>query len=184
MLKALFPVNAALLLTASVLVLGGCKPANSTETAALEPVEPVAAATNTAATAAASPTVSKAAVTTPRPAPAPAAICVTCGTVQSITPVTVKGEGSGLGAAIGAVVGGLAGNQVGGGTGKKLATVAGVVGGAYAGNAIERNRRGETYYDITVAMENGSYRTLSVGDPAGIAVGSAVTVDGDVIRLR
>ncbi len=41
------------------------------------------------------------------------------------------------GTAIGAVVGDLVGNQVGGGKGKTLATVAGAVGGGYAGNRIE-----------------------------------------------
>lgn len=42
-----------------------------------------------------------------------------------------------VGTAIGAVVGGVAGNQVGGGNGKKLATVAGAVAGGYAGKKIE-----------------------------------------------
>lgn len=43
-----------------------------------------------------------------------------------------------LGIGIGAVVGGLLGNQVGGGTGKTLATVAGAVGGGYVGNEIAK----------------------------------------------
>lgn len=41
------------------------------------------------------------------------------------------------GTAIGAVVGGLLGHMVGGGRGRTLATVAGAVGGGYAGNRIE-----------------------------------------------
>ncbi|MDQ9172021.1 glycine zipper 2TM domain-containing protein [Oxalobacteraceae bacterium R-40] len=41
-----------------------------------------------------------------------------------------------VGIATGAVVGGLIGNQIGGGNGKKLATVAGVIGGGYLGNEI------------------------------------------------
>ena len=41
------------------------------------------------------------------------------------------------GTAVGAVVGGLLGNQIGGGTGKKIATVAGAVGGGYAGNQVQ-----------------------------------------------
>lgn len=41
------------------------------------------------------------------------------------------------GTAVGAVVGGLLGNQVGGGNGKKIATVAGAVGGGYAGNQVQ-----------------------------------------------
>ncbi len=50
------------------------------------------------------------------------------------------------GTAIGAVVGGLLGNQVGGGSGKKLATVAGAVGGGYVGNkAQERMQASDTY---------------------------------------
>ncbi|MBA2078595.1 MAG: hypothetical protein BGP10_14725 [Rhodanobacter sp. 68-29] len=41
------------------------------------------------------------------------------------------------GTAIGAVAGGLLGSMVGGGKGKTVATVAGAVGGGYAGNRIE-----------------------------------------------
>jgi uncharacterized protein YcfJ len=40
----------------------------------------------------------------------------------------------------GAVVGGLLGNQVGGGNGKKLATIAGVIGGGMLGNQIANSR--------------------------------------------
>lgn len=43
------------------------------------------------------------------------------------------------GTAIGAVAGGLLGHMVGGGKGKTLATVAGAVGGGYAGNRIENS---------------------------------------------
>lgn len=42
----------------------------------------------------------------------------------------------------GALVGGLIGNQVGGGDGRKLATVAGLVGGGYAGREIDRRHVG------------------------------------------
>ena len=41
---------------------------------------------------------------------------------------------------VGAVLGGVLGNQVGGGNGKKLATVAGVLLGGYAGNEVAHNR--------------------------------------------
>jgi uncharacterized protein YcfJ len=43
------------------------------------------------------------------------------------------------GTAIGAVAGGLLGNQVGGGSGRTLATVAGAAGGGYAGNQVQKN---------------------------------------------
>ena len=45
------------------------------------------------------------------------------------------------GTAIGAVAGGLLGHLVGGGKGKTVATVAGAVGGGYAGNRIEASRQ-------------------------------------------
>ncbi|MBC7502377.1 MAG: glycine zipper 2TM domain-containing protein [Herminiimonas sp.] len=45
-----------------------------------------------------------------------------------------------VGTGVGAVVGGLLGNQVGGGNGKKLATIAGVLMGGYAGNEVAHNR--------------------------------------------
>lgn len=42
-----------------------------------------------------------------------------------------------VGIGTGAVIGGLIGNQVGGGRGKTLATVAGVIGGGMLGNAVQ-----------------------------------------------
>lgn len=47
------------------------------------------------------------------------------------------------GTATGAVVGGLLGNQIGGGTGKKLATVGGAVAGGAAGRAIQGNHQAD-----------------------------------------
>ncbi|PSM51781.1 hypothetical protein CBLAS_1210 [Campylobacter blaseri] len=52
------------------------------------------------------------------------------------------------GTVLGGVAGGVLGHQIGGGTGKKLATVAGTVLGGYAGNKAEgniRNKQGCTY---------------------------------------
>jgi hypothetical protein len=47
-----------------------------------------------------------------------------------------------VGIGTGAVIGGLIGNQVGGGNGKKLATLAGIIGGGYIGNEVaNRNSR-------------------------------------------
>ena len=45
------------------------------------------------------------------------------------------------GTAIGAVAGGLLGNQIGSGKGRTLATVAGAVGGGYAGHVIQANHQ-------------------------------------------
>ena len=45
-----------------------------------------------------------------------------------------------VGTGIGAVAGGVLGNQIGGGNGKKLATVAGVLLGGYVGNEVAHDR--------------------------------------------
>lgn len=50
-------------------------------------------------------------------------------------------QNSAVGIGLGAVVGGLLGNQVGGGRGKTIATIAGAMGGAYAGNEIAKRNQ-------------------------------------------
>ncbi|WP_322403022.1 glycine zipper 2TM domain-containing protein [Massilia luteola] len=88
--------------------------------------------------------------------------CRNCGTVVSNHTYKREPErASGVGGVGGAVVGGLLGNQVGSGRGRTLATVAGAVGGAYAGNRIERNVKAETYTDVRVKMAVGGYRTFT-----------------------
>ncbi|WP_342117476.1 glycine zipper 2TM domain-containing protein [Pseudoduganella sp. OTU4001] len=96
-------------------------------------------------------------------APRPAAVCSSCGVVESVRQVTQRAEGSGLGAAGGAIVGGLLGNQIGSGSGRKLATVAGAVGGAVVGNQVEGNMKASTHYVVRVRMDNGKIRTVNSG---------------------
>ncbi|MFL9925871.1 glycine zipper 2TM domain-containing protein [Herbaspirillum lusitanum] len=92
--------------------------------------------------------------------PAPAQVCNSCGEVAGVRTVTSHPKTSGVGIVGGAVVGGLLGNQVGGGTGRTLATVAGAVGGGYAGNKIEENTRTTTSYVVEVRMDNGKIRSF------------------------
>lgn len=114
--------------------------------------------------------------------PAQASSCVNCGTVDSVNAVQEKGQASGIGAVAGAVAGGLIGSQIGGGNGKKAATVIGAIGGGLAGHEIEKRQRGSTVYEVRVRMEDGSYRTVRQSQP--IAVGTAVTVDGESLTVR
>ena len=94
--------------------------------------------------------------------PKAVAQCQNCGTVVSTHTYKREPErASGVGGVGGAVVGGLLGNQIGSGNGRTLATVAGAVGGAYAGNRIERNMKAETYTDVRVKMNKGGYRTFT-----------------------
>jgi outer membrane lipoprotein SlyB len=92
---------------------------------------------------------------------APALVCQNCGVVESVRQLTAPGDGSGLGMAGGAVVGGLLGNQVGGGHGKQAMALAGAIGGAFAGNQIEKRVRATQSYETTVRMTNGSSRTIA-----------------------
>ncbi|TWC71746.1 glycine zipper 2TM domain-containing protein [Herbaspirillum sp. SJZ099] len=91
---------------------------------------------------------------------APAAICNSCGEVVAVRAIQHTPSTSGVGIAGGAIVGGLLGNQIGGGTGRTLATVAGAVGGGYAGNEVEKHARITTSYVVDVRMENGKTRSF------------------------
>ncbi|MGE0559365.1 MAG: glycine zipper 2TM domain-containing protein [Burkholderiales bacterium] len=109
-------------------------------------------------------------------APKSAPACTSCGVVASVNAVTRKGEGSGLGAVAGGVLGGVLGNQVGGGSGKKIATVAGAAGGAYAGHQVEKNMKSTTRHDVVVNMDDGSTRTFSYDTQPAFQAGSKVRV--------
>lgn len=114
------------------------------------------------------------------PPPAQRAVCAQCGTVETITPVTTEGKASGAGAVAGALLGGLLGNQVGGGDGKTLATMAGVIGGAWAGDTVEKRMKPQTSYRVAVRMDDGSLRTVEQSSP-GVGVGARVQVQSGVL---
>lgn len=109
----------------------------------------------------------------------------TYGRVTGIRTVQGEPQASGAGALLGAVIGGVLGNQVGGGTGRTAATVAGAVGGAVAGHAIEKNRSTDsTAYEVTVRLDNGGSRVITVADTGGLYVGERVRVEGsNIVRL-
>ena len=114
-----------------------------------------------------------------RPAPVAAApVCQDCGTITAITPIKVKGKGTGMGAVAGAIAGIAAGNQVGDGKGTDVAKVVGAIGGAYAGNQAEKYIRADTVYDVTVRMDTGSSRTVRVADATTVSSGTRVRVNG------
>ncbi len=69
----------------------------------------------------------------------------------------IKDDNRVVGSVVGAVVGGLLGNQVGGGRGKKIATVAGAVGGGYAGNKTQERLQQNNTYTTTERRCNTEY---------------------------
>ena len=100
------------------------------------------------------------------------------GTVQRIDVISTRAaQPSGVGMIGGAIVGGLLGHQVGGGTGKTVATVAGAAAGAYGGNEIEKNYAGTSQtYRITVRARDGRLLSYDQEDAQGLRVGDRVRV--------
>lgn len=72
-----------------------------------------------------------------------------CEDVAVTKKAPVKDEHKIAGTTLGAVVGGVLGNQIGGGSGKKLATIAGVAAGGYAGNKVQGNMQDKDTYTTT-----------------------------------
>lgn len=127
---------------------------------------------------------------TPPAVVARANVCADCGTVEAVTAVQRQGQVNGvavgnttigLGTVAGGVLGGLLGHQVGNGNGKTAATVLGAAGGAFAGNAVEKNMKKVTVYDVLVRMNDGSTRNLDIS--TAVPVGSKVIVEGKNLRL-
>ena len=114
-------------------------------------------------------------------APLAALACPDCGRVTRIEPYSSHRSTTG-GAIAGALIGGALGNQVGKGDGRKVATVAGVVGGAYAGKEIAENSQ-KTRYHVTVRLDDGHSETVNQSSVKNIGVGSYVRIrDGKAVR--
>jgi len=96
--------------------------------------------------------------------------------------VVEKGQASGLGAIAGGVLGVVVGHQVGHGDGKTAATLLGGAGGAFAGNEVEKNMKKTSHYEIKVAMNDGSTRTVSVKSKPQFVVGERVRVVNGVLQ--
>ena len=110
------------------------------------------------------------------------------GVIESIEMVPaesgIAGSGIGAGTVIGGVVGGVLGHQVGGGTGKDIATAAGVVGGAVVGHEIDkRNQQQQNVYRIQVRLNNGGYQTMTQQSLNDLRVGDRVRIEnGNLYR--
>lgn len=69
----------------------------------------------------------------------------------------VKDENRIAGKTIGAIAGGVLGHQVGGGKGKKVATVIGAVAGGYAGDRVQDNMQKKDTYTTVEQVCNTTY---------------------------
>jgi outer membrane lipoprotein SlyB len=119
------------------------------------------------------------------PAPAPAAqpkpaASNRIGSIASVEPIRSRPQGSGAGAVIGGVLGAVVGNQFGHGVGRAAMTGAGVVGGAVAGNNVERNyKEGVVGYRVSIRLDNGNTRTFERTQVGNLHVGDRVRLDAN-----
>jgi len=125
-----------------------------------------------------------AAPTTPAVQPAPAPVCAECGVIAAVHEETVKGDPSAVGTLGGAAAGGLAGAQFGKKSGKILATIGGAVLGGLAGREVESRVKSKTVYRVTVDMDDGSQRSVTVDALNGLGVGTKVRVVGNALQYN
>lgn len=106
------------------------------------------------------------------------------GKVLSVQESEKAGEGGPIGMIAGGVAGALLGNQVGGGTGKDLATIAGAAGGAYAGHKVEQKVRSTKVWTVTVRFGDGAEQAYTFDKEPGLAAGDTVKRSGESIVRR
>jgi outer membrane lipoprotein SlyB len=104
------------------------------------------------------------------------------GTVESVREVVEQKDPTGAGLIVGGLVGGGLGSLVGSGTGRTVATVVGALGGAYAGNRIEKSQS-QVVYQIGVKYDDGSWATIRQAAPTGLRIGDRVRVTDSGVEL-
>jgi outer membrane lipoprotein SlyB len=118
---------------------------------------------------------------TPPPPPV-RVICRECGVVDGIHEVERGGKASGGGAIAGGIGGAVVGHQMGSGRGNTAMTVLGAVGGALAGNAIEKKVNTSKEWEILVKFEDGSTKIITTPTAPAWRVGDKVKVIDGVIQ--
>jgi outer membrane lipoprotein SlyB len=105
------------------------------------------------------------------------------GTIESINWMGNERPTSGTGAIVGGILGAIVGNQVGGGTGRAVATVAGGIGGAMIGNNVEKNR-GDNYYQIRIRMDDGVRHVVHQDNIGNLRTGDRIRVANGQVYLQ
>jgi outer membrane lipoprotein SlyB len=100
--------------------------------------------------------------------------CALCGTVESIRTVELRDEaGGGLGGGLAAAAIGKDGSTM----------IVGTDGTAASGSEIGTSVKKRYAHRVTVRMDDGSYRTVSLSSPPALAVGDKVrVVEGKLVR--
>lgn len=114
---------------------------------------------------------------------AKASSCAICGTVESIRILEVRVEADETGTDSSRPSDAMAGGRSSRGEGSSSVTLLGVTGGVFGGSDAENSVRKRNAYRVTVRMDDGSYRTLSLSSPPAFAVGDKVrVVEGKLVR--
>ena len=123
--------------------------------------------------------------TMPPPPPPPAEtvkpICLDCGVIESVHEIERKGAGTGVGAVAGGLLGGVLGRQTGSGHGRDAMTVLGAIGGAVAGNEIEKNTKKLRNYQIMIRFDDGPSRLITQDNPPAWRSGDRIRLVNGVI---
>lgn len=112
---------------------------------------------------------------------ATAAQSVTYGTVTALRRVQIQADsraGGLIGTGGGAVIGGLLGNQVGGGSGRTLATAAGVIAGSLAGSKFEESANRIPAWEIEIRQDSGQSVIIVQQADQAFQVGQRVRIIG------
>ncbi len=115
------------------------------------------------------------------PGPQPGEIEIRRGVIEQITPVQIQSNHhQGVGAVIGGVAGLGIGSLIGGGTGRDVAMVLGTVGGALAGNEIQKKHdQPVSGQQIIVRTQGGVLVAVTQPVEPSLRVGQRVYIEGN-----
>ncbi len=119
-------------------------------------------------------------------AQAPGSMEVRQGVIEQITPMDLQSsQHTGVGAVVGGLAGVGLGSLIGGGTGRDVAMVAGAVGGAIAGNEVQkRYDRPQPGQQIVVRVKSGVLVSVSQPINPALRVGQPVYIEGSGENAR
>jgi outer membrane lipoprotein SlyB len=102
------------------------------------------------------------------------------GTVEHIYPTQIaNSHQTGIGAIVGGVVGLGLGSLIGNGSGRDVAMVLGTIGGAYAGNEMQKKHdQPVAGQQIVVRLTNGVLVSVTQAGNSGLRVGDKVYIEG------
>lgn len=113
------------------------------------------------------------------PKPGQAAACALCGTIESIRSVEVLDE---TGSAVGAADSRSGTDAASSGSSTET-SVLDTLSGVVFGSADARSARKRLVYRVTLRMDDGSFRAISLPSPPAFAVGDKVrVVEGRLVR--